>query len=51
MMPMMPMMPMMLGVTALWPKALGELVGKTGPLDRTVIGQTTDLLAALLKPA
>lgn len=40
------------GVTALWPKALGELVGKTGPLDdRTVIGQMTDLLAALLKPA
>lgn len=41
----------MSGVTALWPKALSELVGKTGPLDRTAIDETTELLAAVLKPA
>lgn len=39
------------GVTALWPKALGEFVGQTGPLDTTVIDETTELLAAVLKPA
>jgi hypothetical protein len=41
----------MRGVTALWPMALGELVGKAGPLDGTAIDQTTELLAAILKPA
>ena len=41
----------MRGVTALWPKALGELVTKPGPLDRTAIDETTELLAAAFKPA
>lgn len=41
----------MSGVTALWPKALSELVGKTGPLDRKAIDETTELLASALKPA
>lgn len=41
----------MSGVTALWPKALGELVGKTGRLDRTAIDETTEMFAAVLKPA
>jgi hypothetical protein len=41
----------MRGVTALWPKALGELVGKAGPFDRTAIDETAELLADVLKPA
>jgi len=41
----------MRGVTALWPTALGELVGKAGPFDTTVINETAKLLADVLKPA